>query len=301
MVQLTFGNNRQLSFQTEEQFYEALGCFSNREAFLITFEANSQTFSYADAYRIKKKTNRKLMDPIEKALRNAGRINCNEYVLYIMKHHGFYQDNEKHILCDPQKVLETVPFKFQKNFIYGYNNCSSLKDPSLVPRDYTRKTIKQSYTRQNTNSSFTRKKTDYIEKQKSNSEIGYKGEQLVYNREYDKLKKAAEDGIIGSVDEYLKWVSLEDDSKGYDIQSYSIEQKKTLYIEVKTTTGSQHTSFYISQKEVEFSKNHENNYVLMRLYNYKDNQEVPFFTIEGDITKTDLLDLKEDTFKAVMK
>lgn len=300
MSKLSFGTQGQLTFSSEEQFYEALGCFANRESFSITFEENSLTNSYADAYRIKKKTPKKLMSPIENALRNGNRINCNEYVQYIMSNHGFYRDSMKHILCDPHNVLTTVPYDYQRYFIKGYNECSSLTDPTLVPTQYTKK-VKKSYQRKNTDRSLSSKKNDYLEQQKKNAELGYKGEKLVYDREYDKLKKAVEDGLIDSVDKYLEWVSLNDDSKGYDIKSYSLEERKTIYLEVKTTSGSKSSSFFISQNEVNFSKTHSDEYVLMRLFNFKDNEDVPFFEVKGDITKSDILDLNTNTYVAVMK
>lgn len=83
---------------------------------------------------------------------------------------------------------------------------------------------------------------DYAEKQRKNKRIGNFGEQLVFQYEQEKLK------IQGSknVPEY---VALTDDSKGFDILSYD-KNNVAIFIEVKTTTQSCETAFFVTAGEL---------------------------------------------------
>ena len=60
---------------------------------------------------------------------------------------------------------------------------------------------------------------------------------------------------------------LDGDGLGYDILSYSLDGSEK-YIEVKTTTGSAETPFYITDNEVKFSKKFSSNYYLYRVYQF---------------------------------
>ena len=88
-----------LKFNNEKEYYNALGAFCNSRAFSISYEPNKATGSYADAYRIRKlATTKELIEPIEKAIRNGNRINCNKYVKHILDKHNFVQ-NGKNFIC----------------------------------------------------------------------------------------------------------------------------------------------------------------------------------------------------------
>jgi hypothetical protein len=50
---LKWGKAPQLCFQDEKEFYRTLGQLTNELAFTISFEPNSKTGSYSDAYRIR--------------------------------------------------------------------------------------------------------------------------------------------------------------------------------------------------------------------------------------------------------
>ncbi|WP_282122170.1 DUF3427 domain-containing protein [Algibacter mikhailovii] len=102
-------------------------------------------------------------------------------------------------------------------------------------------------------------KTDYEKKSKDSKKIGDLGEELVLKWEQEKLIR------LGIHKKAIR-VSLDDDSLGYDIESYN-EQEQRIYIEVKTTTGSLNTPFFITPNEIEVSKEKGEQFFIYRLFN----------------------------------
>lgn len=116
--------------------------------------------------------------------------------------------------------------------------------------------------RKTNNTTMTQKsisKKDYVKVAEKNIKIGYEGEKLVCNYEINKLKQIGREDLV----EKIKWVSKEDDSKGYDIVSYNVEgdNEVEIYIEVKTTTNSNESTIYISKNELDNLKNKPNYYI----------------------------------------
>jgi hypothetical protein len=103
-------------------------------------------------------------------------------------------------------------------------------------------------------------KKDYPKIQKENAETGNFGERKVFEYEQKLLKEL-------NINKPVKWVALKDDTKGFDILSYEIENGKIVekFIEVKTTKGSKYSHFYISKNELEKFKNNSN-YVIYRVF-----------------------------------
>ena len=95
------------------------------------------------------------------------------------------------------------------------------------------------------------KKRDYIDDAEKKIIIGNFGEKHILKLEKLKLELNG----YGSLAEKVKWISKEDDSKGYDILSYEVINNEiiTKYIEVKTTIGVD-KPFEISKNEIEMSK-----------------------------------------------
>jgi len=94
-------------------------------------------------------------------------------------------------------------------------------------------------------------------------QIGDLGEQFIFSQEREKVKKYK---LPSS--KQVTWVSRDKgDGLGFDILSYD-ENGKEMYIEVKTTTGEENTSFYISANELEKSKLYAENYYLYRVYQF---------------------------------
>ena len=263
MINLNFGT---LKFENEKEYYIALGTFCNSKTFTISYEPNKSTGSYSDAYRMRKLASaHKLIDPIENAIRSGNRINCNSYVDTLIKKHNFIQ-NGKLIYGTLENVIKTVPEEFIANFIEGYTKSASTDEKSIIV--YEAENIKTTATKlektsvpKQTKSSSTKTpkvksktKHDYIKEHIRNTDIGERGEKLVFEMEKKKLKEAVKVGKIATMDNLLKWVSIEDDAAGYDILSYDVDANNPIYIEVKTTTSSRLTPFYMSEGELDFSK-----------------------------------------------
>ena len=105
-------------------------------------------------------------------------------------------------------------------------------------------------------------KPDFVKKQKENSITGVNGEEYVLKVENERLK---------SLRKKAKRISEKNDALGYDILSYNDDGTKR-YIEVKTTNGSEGTTFYITATELEACKKYGENYYLYRLYGKKDGE-----------------------------
>ena len=71
----------------------------------------------------------------------------------------------------------------------------------------------------------------------------------------------------------VRHVSLKDDSLGYDIESFDDKGDK-LFIEVKTTTLSHPSDFYISPKELEFAEEHLKSFRLYRVFDWNDTKQI---------------------------
>lgn len=310
MVNLNFGT---LTFSSEKEYYIALGSFCNNKAFSISYEPNKSTGSYADAYRMRKlSTAKNLIQPIENAIRTGNRINCNSYVDTLIKQHNFIQ-NGKAIYGTLENVIKTVPEKFISSFIEGYTRSAAISDNSIVVYETEnikstaaslRKTSvptsrKRTGTAQSSGPRF-KTKHDYIKEHIRNTDIGERGEKLVFEMEKKKLKAAVDSGRIDSMDKLIKWVSIEDDTAGYDILSFDVDAMQPIYIEVKTTTGNKLTPFYMSEGELEFSKANASQYHLYRIYNFQ-NSVAEYFELTGDISLSTEVQIDAVNYKVTIK
>lgn len=310
MAKLNFGT---LNFKDEKEYYIALGSFCNNRAFTISFEPNKSTGSYSDAYRMRKLvTAKNLIQPIRDAIRSGNRINCNSYVAELITKHKFIQ-NGKAIYGVLENVISTVPPTFVTDFIEGYTKSAESADNSIVV--YETDNIKHTASSLNkvkvpkkpknlgtTPHSNNKSKTkhDFIKEHIRNTDIGERGEKLVFEEEKKKLKEAVSNGKIPSMEGLLEWVSLEDDGAGYDIRSYDVDVKNTIYIEVKTTTSGKYTPFFMSEGEIKFSKDNAINYKLYRIYNFK-NSVADYYELTGDISSSTDVQIDAVNYKVTLK
>ena len=118
MANLVWGKAQQLSFADDHEYYQALGSLCRRGSYTITFETNSQTESWGDAFRIKcLESDSRTPDAFINAMRNARRINCNDYVQNLYEHHDFDFDVANKVLHgDFEKVKRTVPTSYHQDF-----------------------------------------------------------------------------------------------------------------------------------------------------------------------------------------
>lgn len=131
-------------------------------------------------------------------------------------------------------------------------------------------------------------KNDYPTIESKNIEFGKEGEKLVLNYEKERLSK------LGLPVSKLIWVSEDrGDNEGYDILSKNGDRSDR-FIEVKTTTQGIDFPFYISAREVEFSRRNAENYYLYRVFNLKTHPK--FYVLNGFVS--DRFELVPTQYKA---
>jgi hypothetical protein len=121
MVQLEWGQARQLIFANPQEYYYSLGLLCNSDWFNIVYEPNRLTNSWGDAFRIQC-ANCPVVLPqaFQNALRSQERINNNEYVENLYTNHNFVYDGTKYISGDYTSVRATVPAAYLADFDEGY-------------------------------------------------------------------------------------------------------------------------------------------------------------------------------------
>ena len=118
-------------------------------------------------------------------------------------------------------------------------------------------------------------KINYLEREQNNTLLGQRGEELVIAYEKWNLIQAGK----ASLADKIEWISQNDDGAGFDILSKHINGKDK-YIEVKTTKLRKEAPLFFSKNEYEFSKEHETNYHLYRLYDFA--KDLKLFFLKGD-------------------
>lgn len=111
---------------------------------------------------------------------------------------------------------------------------------------------------------FTARKVDWEKARDRNNEIGDQGEEFVMEYEIDRLTEL----LSTDATQYVQHLSrLQGDGLGYDISSIN-EDGSTRFIEVKTTSGSFNTPFYMSKNEKHFFEEYTNNAYIYRVYDF---------------------------------
>jgi len=129
-------------------------------------------------------------------------------------------------------------------------------------------------------------KVDSAERQKSNTDLGEAGEELVLRWEQQRLGEANLSGLAAQV----KRVSINDDALGYDIQSFRgqgmtpRQQEEPVFIEVKTTTGNANRPFYVSSNELDCSRRKRDHYCLYRVYDF--GKKPNYYILSGPLDDT---------------
>ncbi|WP_461423729.1 protein NO VEIN domain-containing protein [Ketobacter sp.] len=70
-------------------------------------------------------------------------------------------------------------------------------------------------------------------------------------------------------------------SAGFDIQSFTVESEEELFIEVKTTNCGKYQPFYITDNELAYSLQWNQQYCLYRVYDFKN--EARLFRLQGAV------------------
>lgn len=119
----------------------------------------------------------------------------------------------------------------------------------------------------NTKEFGSNRNTNFIEKDQKNSKLGDLGKDIVVEYEKKELIKQGRKDLINDIKPTREFIG---NTAKYDVRSFD-KSGNEKYIEVKTTTGSVNNEFHISDREVEFSQNHGENYFLYRVYNLDAN------------------------------
>lgn len=125
------------------------------------------------------------------------------------------------------------------------------------------------------------KKVDYQQKAQANDDVGTLGEDFAVAYERWRLREHPE------LVKKLRHVSKEDDTLGYDIESFELDGTPR-FVEVKGTLGSMATRFFLSAAELACAEAKGEQYVLLRAAHLADDPkccEIRFpFTGKLDLT-----------------
>ena len=116
---------------------------------------------------------------------------------------------------------------------------------------------------------------------KKNKKLGDLGEELVVRYEKKTLVSLNREDLA---DKVIHVAKLEGDGAGYDIKSYNLDGS-VKYIEVKSTRGNINTDFFMSPREIKFSKINKNNFFLYRVFDITKNNDGKFYIVQGDVTE----------------
>ena len=122
-------------------------------------------------------------------------------------------------------------------------------------------------------------KRDYLEREARNISLGRAGEEFVLSFEHFRLYELGQKKLADKVDH----VSMsKGDGLGYDILSFEPDGRER-FIEVKTTAFAKETPFFISRGEIQFANNHEEQFHLYRLYEFRKSPKL--FDLVGSVEK----------------
>ena len=110
----------------------------------------------------------------------------------------------------------------------------------------------------------TAQKFDVALRDERNRRLGRAGEQIALRHEQETLRQAGRQDLANKVE----WISdTRGDGAGFDIASYASDGTRR-FVEVKTTNGWERTPFHISSNELEFARENESAWRLIRLWNF---------------------------------
>lgn len=109
------------------------------------------------------------------------------------------------------------------------------------------------------------RRVNWSQVQDSNKKTGEIGEELVMQLEKEKLEKSKNYKHLAN--EIVHESKVNGDGAGYDIKSYDADTGQEIYLEVKTTTQSFNTAFYMTKNERDFMENNKDKLFVYRLFN----------------------------------
>ena len=176
---------------------------------------------------------------------------------------------------DYNKAINKIVFSYSDSFEDAVEGIDNIKKAITSPTDINvTRTLKYVEPKEKRTKKYSKlrstsaiKKIDYIEKAKTDTEVGLLGELLALSYEREKLIKEGYSDLADKVQR----VSVKSDAFGYDIISFErigLKYEK-IYIEVKTTTNKLDVDFPVSKNEVETSNEEKDHYCIFRIYDAK--------------------------------
>lgn len=127
-------------------------------------------------------------------------------------------------------------------------------------------------------------KRDYIAREARNTALGMAGEEFVVRFEHWRLIQLGKTRLADRVEHVSQ---TKGDGLGYDVLSFDANGRER-FIEVKTTAFGKETPFFVTQNELNFSKDSSDNFVLCRLFEFR--QTPRLFALNGALDKHCMLD-----------
>lgn len=181
-----------------------------------------------------------------------------------------YYDENLNILT--QDFIYAVARHLDQNFIVAASIETEITETKILSTEVSTSTDQLN---------FRGRTVNFIQNGIDNKRLGDLGELWVMKYEIEKLKAANKHKLIDQIKHTSK---DEGDGTGFDIHSFDKEGNR-IFIEVKTTKGSQTSTFFVTRNELERSKIERGNYYLYRLYNYNEQTETAdLLIIKGDLS-----------------
>jgi len=140
-----------------------------------------------------------------------------------------------------------------------FNQSSTLLNYESAPKRSDRRKVLPEHME------FLARKFDPTLRDLRNRSLGQAGESIIYENEKAKLIIADRAELAQKVE----WVSrTKGDGAGYDILSFEPGGRER-FVEVKTTRGWSHTPFFMTRNEIEFAKQSNEQYSILRLYDFE--------------------------------
>lgn len=115
-------------------------------------------------------------------------------------------------------------------------------------------------------SRFVPHRRDYVEREARNRKLGLAGELFVLEYESKRLHSLGRKKLADRVEHVSR---TQGDGLGYDVLSFE-ESGRAIFLEVKTTSNSALTPFFISAGEVRFSRENPGEFRLARVFDFRD-------------------------------
>lgn len=188
---------------------------------------------------------------------------------------GYKSTNKKILIDDDLNLKETtVEAELARDIEDNLNQLETNSELKIThPPDQRGKTKKTS--RKGT------RNIDFEAKSRINKRVGHAGELMVLKYEREYLDSKGREDLAKKVEHVSK---TKGDGLGYDILSFDYLTGSEKYIEVKTTTGSKETPFYLTETELHCSREEKDKFYLYRVFNF--NQKLctgELYTLVGNL------------------